>query len=498
MSKVRFRTSALLAVTLIVGAGLMSGFIGWDGSTAAGQNPAADRFRPAHERPLNSLRDLSNAFVDIAEEVNPSVVTVFSERVTRVRNPFMGSPFGGLFDDFFGRPGQPRQQPEREYRQRGHGSGVIVSEDGYILTNNHVIERADTIYVRTIDRTEYAATIIGTDPKTDVAVLKIDAEGLAPARLGSSADLRVGEWVLAIGSPLTAELAQTVTQGIVSAKGRSNVGLADYEDFIQTDAAINPGNSGGPLVNLDGEVVGINTAIVSRSGGFQGIGFAVPIDMAHNIMNSLIDYGKVVRGWLGVSIQDINDAMARALGLDDTRGAIVGEVVENSPADEAGFKEGDVVVELNGEQVMNSTEFRNRIAGTPPDTRVTITVIRDGERVPLNVTLAELEGEGAAVPVQSDLEDLLGFTVGQLTSDLARQYGIDRRISSGVVVTSIDPGSSAYRAGLREGDVIRSVNRRRITTVEEFSGLLSKATEGTDLLLRIIREGNGFYIAFRL
>ena len=264
----------------------------------------------AADRPINTLRDFNHAFIDIAKAVNPTVVTVFTEKVFRVRQtfgfPFFNTPFEQFFDF-------PRQEPrEREYRQQGLGSGVIVSEDGYILTNNHVIADADTIQVRMLDNRILPAKVIGTDPKSDIAVLKVESEKALPAiPFGNSDSLEVGEWVLAIGSPLSADLAHSVTSGIVSAKGRSNVGLAEYEDFVQVDAAINPGNSGGALINLDGKLVGINTAIVSRSGGFQGIGFAVPVNMARRVMESIIEHGTVIRGWLGVYIQDVNEATAR-------------------------------------------------------------------------------------------------------------------------------------------------------------------------------------------
>ena len=471
------------AVLLVAATAAVSGLIGFHTAGAAGSPAIVAPVSTAADRPLNSLRDLSNAFVEIARDVNPSVVTVFSERVMRARNPF-----GGLF-------GFQQDAPAQEFRQRGHGSGIVVSNDGYILTNNHVVQGADTIYVRTIDETQYAAKVIGVDPKTDIAVIKIDADGLTPIEIGDSDDLQVGEWVLAIGSPLSANLAQTVTQGIVSAKGRANVGLADYEDFIQTDAAINPGNSGGPLVNLDGRMVGINTAIVSRSGGFQGIGFAVPINMARNVMESLIKTGHVVRGWLGVSIQDITPSMSRALDLENTHGAIVGEVVEDSPADKAGFEEGDVIVALDNRDIQNSTELRNAVAETPPGTDVAVTVLRDNRSRVLDVTLGELPDDNA--PIGGALEELLGFSVSPMTRDLAEKYGIDSR-AQGVVVTEVDGTSAAYREGLREGDVILSVNRRRISSVGDFNSLLDGAAAGDDVLLRILRNRNSFYMAFTL
>lgn len=447
------------------------------------------------DRPITNLRDFNQALIDIAAAVKPTVVTVSTERIltVRQRNPFSDDPF---FDFFFG-PRNRRQQPrEREYRQQGLGSGVIVSNDGYILTNNHVIQEADSIFVRTFDGERYPAEVVGADPKTDIAVLRIEAEDLPAIPLGDSNELEVGEMVMAIGSPMSENLAYTVTQGIVSAKGRSNVGLADYEDFIQTDAAINPGNSGGPLVNLDGVLVGINTAIASRSGGFQGIGFAVPVNMATRVMNSLIEEGRVVRGWLGVTIQPIDPQLAQAMGLEETRGALVGDVLPDTPADEAGVQPGDVIIGMNGTDIEDFQELRNRIAATPPGTEVVFEVVREGERIEIPVELGELPGEIAQTG-QEDLSDLVGFTVSGLTAELAERYDIAQGLT-GVVVTSVDPASSAARQGLREGDVIRSVNRQRVSSVEDFNGVIAQIDEGDTVLLRVHRGGSSFFLAFRL
>jgi len=457
------------------------------------------------DRQITTLRDLNNAFVEIAQAVNPTVVTVFTEKVYKVRQTyspfsfFFNDPFRDFFgEDFFSGPRQRQQPPrEREYRQQGLGSGVIVSTDGYILTNNHVVANADSIYVRTIDNETHPAKVIGTDPKTDIAVIKIEAENLPAIKQGDSDKLRVGEWVLAIGSPLSENLAHTVTQGIVSAKGRSNVGLADYEDFIQTDAAINPGNSGGALVNLDGELVGINTAIATRSGGFQGIGFAVPINMAKSVMRSLIAHGKVVRGWLGVQIQDLNKAMAVAMDLESTEGALVAEVVKDSPADKAGLKDGDVIVELNGKKVKDTTHLRNNIAATAPETTVELKIIRNGKPKEVTVTLGELPQEAGSGQIKSSLQDLLGFSVATMNRDLADRYNLDREVK-GVVVTDIEQSSRAFRAGLRQGDVIQSVNRERVQTVSDFNQALDGVKKGNNILLRVVRGNARLYIAFEL
>lgn len=446
---------------------------------------------PPQDRPLNSLRDLNNAFIEIASEVKPTVVTVFTEKTYRFRQSPLMNPF---LDFFYGPQGPP---PEREYRQQGLGSGVIVSSEGNILTNHHVIAEADSIFVRTYDGKRYPAEVLGSDPNTDIAVIRIDADNLPAIRIGDSDELKVGELVLAVGSPMSENLAHTVTQGIVSAKGRSNIGLADYEDFIQTDAAINPGNSGGALVNLDGELVGINSAIVSRTGGFQGIGFAVPANMAVAVMNSLLSTGRVVRGWLGVSIQDINQAIAEAMGLEVQAGALVGDVVKDGPADKAGFEAGDVIVEMDGRAINSASQLRSHVASTPPGTKVTFKVSRDGDRESITVELGELPSEFAATAPSSNLEDLLGFEFSNLTRDIIRQYNLDPGLS-GIVVTSIDRTSRAFEAGLREGDVIRSVNRRRVESVQDFNQIMGGAERGTSLLMRIYRDQSTFFIAFTL
>ncbi|UCD63164.1 MAG: DegQ family serine endoprotease [Candidatus Zixiibacteriota bacterium] len=456
---------------------------------------SAAELKPSpQDRPITTLRDLNRAFTEIAGDVTPAVVTVSTEKTLRLRqNPLFPDPFL----DFFYGPDRRREPEEREFRQQGLGSGVIVSPDGNILTNHHVIADADSIYVRTLEGRRYPADVIGSDSKTDIAVLKIDATDLPIVKIGNSDDLQVGELVLAVGSPMSENLAHTVTQGIVSAKGRSNIGLADYEDFIQTDAAINPGNSGGPLVNLDGELIGINSAIVSRTGGFQGIGFAVPSNMAIGIMNSLLSSGKVVRGWLGVLIQDIDEDLSAALKLSSQGGALVGDVVPDSPADRAGFEPGDVITQMNDRKITSSAQLRNNVAATAPGTEVTFEVYRDAGSRRLSAVLGELPSEVTAGGAETGLEDLLGFSVRSLTPDLARQYSINPNLS-GAVVTSIDPASSAYRADLRQGDLIRSVNRRQVDSAERFYGLLEAAERGQTVLLRVHRNENTFFIAFTL
>ena len=451
----------------------------------------------AADRPINNLQDLNNAFVGIAAQVIPTVVTVSTEKIISGggMSPFANDPF---FQFFFGGPNNQNQQGQgQKYVQQGLGSGVIVSADGYILTNNHVIDGADSITVGTLDGKKYPGKVVGADPETDIAVVKIEASNLPFIRVGDSDKLRVGELVMAVGSPMSPNLAHTVTQGIVSAVGRSNIGLADYEDFIQTDAAINPGNSGGPLVNMDGELVGINSAIVSQSGGFQGIGFAVPSNMAVRIMNALITSGKVVRGWLGVSIQDINQQIAKAMNLTQTSGALIGDVVADSPADSAGLKAGDIITSVNGKTVKNTVELRNQIASTAPGTKVTLGINRDGKMMDVAITLGELPSTMAGGPGSSSVQQKLGFSVSNLTADLARQYGLNANMS-GVVVMTIDQTSNAFRSGLRQGDLIVSINKQPVKNVVEFNKVMSTKKSGETVLLRISRQGNSFYIAFTL
>ncbi|MCB2230445.1 DegQ family serine endoprotease [bacterium] len=491
------RAWRLMLVMAVAGV-LSLALIGITGSSVAQESVSGSI--ATQDRPITTLRDLNHAFVDLAAQVRPAVVTVATERIlkARSRSPF-GSPFTNdpFFDFFFGPDSRQQQPQEREYRQEGLGSGVIVSDDGYILTNNHVVANADTILVGLFDGTRHTATVVGTDPQTDIAVLKIDAATLPFLEIGDSDSLQVGEIVLAIGSPMSENLAATVTQGIVSAKGRSNVGLADYEDFIQTDAAINPGNSGGPLVNLDGALVGLNTAIVSRSGGFQGIGFAVPSNMAMRVMNSLISDGRVVRGYLGVSIQDVDETIARAMRLPQTTGALVGDVAEGSPASEAGFEAGDLIVSVDGRDVRNSSQLRNHIAATAPGSTVKVGIVRGDKKETLSVKLGELPSELAQSAVTPDIEEMLGFSVQTMNGDLARRYDIDQR-ATGVVVISINQQSDAYVSGLREGDLIRSVDRQRVQSSDQFYTLVNEKKRGDSVLLRVYRGGNAFFLAFAL
>ncbi|NOY06951.1 MAG: DegQ family serine endoprotease [Chlorobi bacterium] len=453
----------------------------------------------ATQKPITNLKEFSQAFSDVAEGILPTVVTILTDRVIKQQVPHI-SPFGDNdpFREFFGDDFFKRFfPPQGEMHQRALGSGVIVREDGYILTNNHVVRGADKIKVRLFDKEIVEAKIVGTDPKADIAVIKIDKDGLQAAKLGDSDKLRIGEWVLCVGSPLSENLEHTVTAGIISAKGRSNVGLADYEDYIQTDAAINPGNSGGPMLNLNGEVVGINTAIASRTGGYQGIGFAVPSSMAKVIMEQLIEYGKVTRGWLGVRIQNLDDAMVEAMNLPGKDGVLVGEVLKDSPASKAGFKEGDIILTMNGKKVRNVTGLRNRVARTTPGTKVSFGILRDGKNKTLEVTIAELPEDTAAPETEESVMKKLGMTVQTVNRSLAEKYNLPDNMK-GVVVTRITRGGVAWEAGIQEGDLIQSVNQEPVFTAGEFRKRLEKAGPGESILFFIHRRDGTLFIAFRM
>lgn len=449
---------------------------------------------PSEEVPIRTLRDFNDAIVNIAERTNPTVVTITTVQTFKVRQQ---NPFGFFFDD-------PRFRQEREEQRAGLGSGVIVSEDGYIITNNHVVEQADEIKIILYNGDELDAEIVGTDPGSDIAVLRVDAEHLSAISMGDSDQIRVGEMVLAIGSPLSPDLAQTVSKGIVSANGRSSLGLSAYENYIQTDAAINPGNSGGALVNMDGQLIGINTAIASRSGGNQGIGFAIPVNMVRNVMEALITDGRVIRGYLGLMwSSDVDETMARALGLERAVGFVVSSVEADGPADQAGVQEGDVILSLNGEEVEDWTEFRVEIGSTAPGETVTLEIFRDGERMNLDVVLGERNPEEiAGSMIDEDLEELkeaLGFDVAELTDSIRRQLQLDTEVE-GVVVSSISQASTSFRQGLRRGDVITQVSNQQVASADEFfgtiRGLMQDGTEA--VLLRVERQGRSVFIAIEL
>lgn len=452
----------------------------------------------AQDNGIENLRKTGHAFASVAKKASPAVVFIQVEKVVDTQPagefswPFGGqqSPFGNdFFRHFFG-PSSPqgRQRsnpPQSQQRQVGQGSGFIISDDGYILTNNHVVGGADKITVKVEDGREFTGRIVGTDPHSDVAVIKIDAKDLPVLPLGDSDALEVGNWVLAIGNPFG--LSHSLTAGIVSAKGRSRVGLADYEDFIQTDAAINPGNSGGPLIDLEGKAVGMNTAIFSRSGGYMGIGFAIPINMAKAIKDQLIKTGSVTRGYLGIMIQDLTPELAESFGLGDQKGVLIAKVAEDSPAEKAGLKQGDVIVKFDGEPVKNVGAFRNSVSLKSPETKVDVTVLRNGKSRSLKVTIGKLSDDNMVAGTKSaHKSDQLGITVQTLTPDLAEQFGYQGE--TGVVITQVNPGSVAAQAGLQTGNLVQEVNRVQVHNVDEFRQALAQS-EKTDSVLLYVRDG---------
>ncbi len=435
---------------------------------------------PALAAPPHAQRDV---IADVAEAVLPSVVNISSTHVGEM-DPFGFGPFGDdpMFRHFFG---QPFEDLPREFRQQGSGSGVIVSADGVVLTNSHVVAMAESITVTLSDGREFEGELVGADPRSDVAVIRLlDAKGLPPLPLGDSDALRLGETVLAVGNPFG--LNGSVTMGIVSAKGRANVGIVDYEDFIQTDAAINPGNSGGALVNLRGELVGVNTAILSRTGGYQGVGFAIPANMVEPIMEALLTDGRVARGWLGVRIQDLRPDLAEAFEVGATDGVLVGDVVPGSPAEEAGVQRGDVVVALDGAEVSSAAELRNVVGMRLPGSRVKLKLVRDGRNKVLTVKLGELPEEGQTVAATRDAPDLGGLVVAPLDGSTRARLDLPADVR-GVVVTDVQPFGRAAEAGLRTGDVIVEVNRVAVESVEAFG---EAAGDGENVLLLVWRDGS--------
>ena len=435
-------------------------------------------------------------WADVVENVVPAVVNISSKKVVKENvqlSPFFSDPFFRQFfgDDFLKRYNVPRERVERSL-----GSGVIVSSDGYILTNNHLVGKAEEIQVALPDGRNFDAKIVGTDPKSDVAVVKIDAKDLPTVPLGDSSELRLGDVVLAIGYPFG--IGQTVTMGIVSALGRSNLNIVDYEDFIQTDAAINPGNSGGALINTRGELIGINTAILSRSGGYQGIGFAIPINMAQSVMQSIIKYGKVIRGWLGVVIQNMTPQMADIFGVKEAKGVIISDVQKGSPAMKGGIERGDVVVSYKGKPVKDINSFRQMVASSKPGEKVDIVVLRDGKEKTLKVKIGERleKGKVAETTKESNLAPVLsGMEFDNLNDSYRNAYGIPGDVD-GVIITAVSPDSKGAEYGLKPGDVIIEVNRRHVSNIDQFKSAIKKI-KGNRVLFLIYRNENHFYVLLR-
>ena len=435
---------------------------------------------------------IETSFAPVVERALPAVVNISSSKMSKVSAQNMPPEMDPFFRQFFGRnsegQGSDGQRSERPRRQLEHslGSGVIVRSDGYILTNNHVIDGATDITVTLADKRELKAKVIGSDPKTDIAVLKIDASNLATVPLADSTKARVGDLVLAMGSPFG--LGQTVTMGIISAQGRNNLGIEDYEDFIQTDAPINPGNSGGALINTRGELVGINTAILANNGGNQGVGFAVPVSLASQVMTQVMEHGKVVRGYLGLLPQTITPAMAAALQLKQTNGVLVGDVTPGTPAAQAGLVRGDIILDVDGHKVDDSNQLRMRVSLTPPGTTVHLAVLRDNTAKSVAVKLAEMPASAASNGRNSGEPDS-----GSATSALQGVI-VNTAKGGGVLVTGVDESSPAAASGLKEGDVILQVNRKDVSGVSQFDSAIHGVGNGTTLLL-VKRGENTFYLA---
>lgn len=430
------------------------------------------------------------SFTDVAQLVSPAVVNIGTEKIIKpsdrslrhFQGPFgKDDPFHDFFERFFG------DMPRREFKQRSLGSGFMIDREGFIVTNNHVVENADKIKVKLSNGKEYDADIVGRDPKTDIALVKAkDLKDVEALKFGDSDALQVGEWVVAIGSPFGLE--HTVTAGIVSAKGRV-IGSGPYDDFIQTDASINPGNSGGPLVNLKGEVVGINTAIVSRGGGNVGIGFAIPINMAQGIISQLRSSGSVTRGWLGVSIQDVTPELAEYYGLKEDRGALVGDVFEGDPADQAGIKAKDVIIEVNGKGIQDSRDLSRVIAEVPVGNEVVVKVIRDGSEKTFSIKIAERTEDREVQAMKGSAEQTaLGMTVSSITPEIARHYGLSE--SEGVVVVAVDEESPAAEAEVEEGDLILEIDHKPVKTLDEYERLVNEVKTGQTVSL-LVKRRNG-------
>ncbi len=475
-----FFSAALIMAGLVIGLVISSSF-------SLGQESHAEEGRISKEA-VDFLSKSNRAITEVVASVKPAVVNISSVKTLKMvegPNPFFQDPF---FRRFFGDEFRNFEKP-KDQKRSGLGSGVIVDKNGFILTNNHVIKGADEIKVTLSDKREFKGKVIGTDQKTDLAVIKIDAGNLPVVRLGDSDSLKSGETVFAIGNPFG--LTQTVTAGIVSATGRANVGIADYEDFIQTDAAINPGNSGGALVNVKGELIGINTAIFSTTGGYQGIGFAIPSNMAKNVMDSLIKQGKVVRGWLGVSIQPLTDDLMKQFNLRDSSGVLVGDVVDDSPAEKGGIKRGDVIIEFNGKPVTDVRQLRNMVADSVPGRSVKVHLIRDGKKQVVEVKIAEMPSEAAA-QIRSVDNQLKGISVQSLTPQLRESLDIPKRID-GVVVTDVDDDSPAAGTLFRN-DVIMEINRKKIGSIKEYEQAASGTEKDENILLLIFRKGATLFV----
>nr|WP_323744726.1 DegQ family serine endoprotease [Candidatus Clavichlamydia salmonicola] len=442
------------------------------------------------------LHQIAQDFAKVSKKATPAVVYIESYPANSLQakvstvNPLQGNrkgpyenPFDYFNDEFFNRffgfPSPQERQPLP--KEAVKGTGFIVSADGYIVTNNHVVDGAGKVQVTLNGGKKYVASIIGVDPKTDLAVIKIDEEHLPFLEFGDSEAVEVGHWAIAVGNPFG--LQATVTIGVISAKGRNQLHIADFEDFIQTDAAINPGNSGGPLLNIDGQVVGVNTAIVSGSGGYMGIGFAIPSSMACHVMKQLIEDGQVTRGFLGVTLQPIDSDLASFYQLKDVKGALVTDILKDSPADKGGLRQEDIIIECNGKEVETLSAFRNAISLMSPQSKIELKVLREGKIIELHITIMAIPEDGTSSPLRK-----LGLKAQPLTPDLAQQLGFGNK--KGILIVHVEPGSQAADSGIKAGHLILAVNRKKVSTMEEFNIALSNATKEKRLLLMIGQPGD--------
>jgi serine protease Do len=472
----RWVATLVVLAALAGGAVLAIGFRNWSGQPVFGATSLPPLVHDKNPVPLGSLE---NGFATVLKPALPAVVNISSSKVVKQKgetSPFFNDPF---FRQFFGDQQQMRPRPQRE---QSLGSGVIVTPDGTIITNNHVIDGASDIKVFLSDNREFQAKLVGTDPKTDIAVLRINATGLPTLPLGDSTKLQVGDLVLAIGDPFG--IGKTATMGIVSATGRGGLGIESYEDFIQTDASINPGNSGGALIDLRGDLIGINTAILSGGGGGnQGIGFAIPIAMARNVIDQIVSHGKVVRGYLGVYIQDVSPEIAKQFGLGQKRGVLIGDVSPDTPGSRAGIKRGDVVLAVNGQTVNEANQLRLQISQMAPGSQVKLQVWRDGKTQDFTVTLGELpEKEEKASEGENSSGALEGVEVQNLTPEIAQDLNLPAG-TRGVVVTSVDPSSPAATSGIDRGVVILEVNHKPVNNIAQYREALAAAGNQPVLLL---------------
>jgi serine protease Do len=465
---------------------------------------------PAENSDIDLLNKTGDAIAQIAQNASAAVVSVRVEKTVKVQNVFGGDEFEDPFEKFFGKdfqkffnergvPGEhffrfETPAPESKQIVRGLGSGFIVESNGYIITNNHVVENTDKVIVKLTNGTEYTAKVIGADAPTDLAVVKIEAEGLPTLEMGDSDALKVGQWVIAIGNPFG--LTSTVTVGVVSAKGRAGVGIEDYEDFIQTDAAINVGNSGGPLLDAHGKVIGINTAIVSGSGGSVGVGFAIPSNMAKVAYKQLKEKGSVTRGYIGIVIQQLTPDLAKYFNISEEKGILVSEVMKGSPGEKAGLKRGDVITKLKDRPVGDIATFRNNVAMTAPGTKVELTIIREGKEEKVEVTIEKLTPKGGQKVELTKPARNIGLNVQNLTEDLAAQLGY--KGEKGVVIAFVAPGSPADDAGLKAGMLIEQVGQKPVTDVDEFQAEIQKEAEKGSILLLVRSKNYTEYVVIKL